>query len=50
MFGGKSAKAYKVAQDEGVKVYNQAVLLRGVNDNLNTLVNLYNKKLHNLLL
>jgi len=43
LFGGKSAKAYKVAQDEGVKVYNQAVLLRGVNDNLNTLVNLYNK-------
>ena len=39
----ESAKAYRIAQDEGVKVYNQAVLLKGVNNDFNTLVHLYNK-------
>lgn len=37
----ESKKAYLYLQEKGVRIYNQQVLLKGVNDDLDTLVELY---------
>jgi lysine 2,3-aminomutase len=39
----ESIEAYLFLQEKGIRIYNQQVLLKGVNDNLDTLVELYNK-------
>jgi len=38
----EARKAYKTLQKQGITIYNQQVLLRGVNDDLDTLIQLYN--------
>ena len=39
----ESVEAYQKFMNLGVRVYSQNVLLKGVNDNINTLVKLYNR-------
>jgi len=38
----ETKKAYKILKKMGITIYNQQVLIRGVNDDLDTLVQLYN--------
>ena len=42
-FWPETVNSLKKLQDSGFRVYNQNPLLRGVNDNLETLINLYTK-------
>lgn len=46
-FSPEVQEAFKKISDLGVKIYAQNVLLKGVNDNITTLVELYNKMREN---